>query len=283
GNGSLEPARLWPGLHALMAEMPHPPFPVRIQASSEQIMLGGRPLQKLSAELRGDATAWAIDRLDVDAPGRTHVAFVGTPSSHTIAGALDIDSSDPDVLMAWLQGRGDVVGGSEKPRRLHGDVAVKPDGVALDGLKAEIGGGTIEGRLALSAPSATAGLRLDTALHADQLDLDAAASFVRSIAGPNAEWPEQATVSLNVDSAQSAGQELRPFAVKFSYSPKLVALEQLKVGQAGGVSIEGSGRFDRNDATGALALQAAGNSLAQLTALIAPMAPAIAQRINNTG
>lgn len=283
GNGSIEPARLWPGLHALMAEMPHPPFPVRIQASSEQIMLGGRPLQKLSAELRGDATAWAIDRLDVDAPGSTHVAFVGTPSSHTIAGALDIDSSDPDVLMAWLQGRGDVIGGSEKPLRLHGDVAVKPDGVTLDGLKAEIGGGTIGGRLALSAPSATAGLRLDTALHADQLDLDAAASFVRSIAGPNAEWPEQATVSLNVDRAQSAGQELRPFAVKFSYSPKLVALEQLKVGQASGVSIEGSGNFDRNDATGVLALRAAGNSLGQLTALIAPMAPAIAQRINNTG
>ncbi len=283
GNGRLEPMSLWPALHALMAKMPHPPFPVRIETSSEQVMLGGRPLQKLSAELRGDATAWAVDRFDVDAPGSTHVAFIGTPSSHTIAGALDIDSSDPNVLMGWLKGRGDLPGGGEKPLRLHGNVAVKPDGVTLDGLKAEIAGGTIGGRLALSAPSATAGLRLDTALHADQLDLDAAASFVRSLAGPNAEWPEQATVSLDVDRAQSAGQELRPFAVKFSYGPKLVALEQLKVGQAGGVSIEGSGSFDRDDASGVLALRAAGNSLGQLTGLIAPVAPAIAQRINNAG
>jgi uncharacterized protein involved in outer membrane biogenesis len=47
GNGSVEPVRLWPALRALMAEVPHPPFPVRIEASSKQIMLGGRPLQQL--------------------------------------------------------------------------------------------------------------------------------------------------------------------------------------------------------------------------------------------
>lgn len=282
-DASVQPVRLWPALRALMAEMPHPPLPVRIEASSEQIMLGGRPLQNLSAELHGDATAWAIDRLDLGAPGGTHVAFNGAPSSPHIAGTLDIDSSDPDVLMAWLQGRSDLSSRSQKPLRLHGNVAVNPDGVTLDGLKAEIDGGTIEGKLALSAPSTAGGVRLATALHADQLDLDATAAFVRAIAGPNADWPEQATVSLDVGRARSAGQELRPFAVKFSYSPKIVALEQLKVGQAGGVSIEGSGSFDRNDATGILALRAAGNSLGQLIALIAPVAPAMAQRVNSAG
>jgi large subunit ribosomal protein L24 len=282
-DGSAEPVRIWPALRALMAQMPHPPLPVRIEASSEQIMLGGRPLQNLSADLRGDASSWAIDRFDIGAPGNTHVSFSGTPSSHTLAGTLDIDSSDPDVLMGWLQGRTDLAERSQKPLRLHGNLAVKADELTLDGLKADIDGGTIEGRLALSAPSADGGLRLDTALRADQLDLDATAAFVRSIAGPNADWPEQATVSLDVARARSAGQELHPFAAKFSYSPKLVALEQLKVGKAGGLSIEGSGSFDRNDATGILALRADGSSLGQLTALIAPVAPAIAQRIDSAG
>jgi hypothetical protein len=254
-NGA-EPVRLWPTLRAVVTEMPHPPLATRIELSGEQLMLGGRPLQNLSAELRGDRASWAIDRLDLRAPGNTLVTFSGTPGSGNFSGALDLDSSDPDALVAWLRGRSDLAHHSQKPLRLHGNVAVNPDGIAVDGLKAEIEGGTVLGKLALSVPSPNSGVRLDAALQADQLDLDAAASVVRAIAGPTADWPVQSNVALDVARATSSGQELRPFAVKFSYSPKIVALEQLKIGQAGAVNIEGSGSFDRGDASGILALRA---------------------------
>jgi hypothetical protein len=283
GDSSSEPVRLWPALRALMTELPHPPLPVRIEASCDQIMLGGRPLQNLSTEFHGDRDAWAIDRLDLRAPGNTLVSFGAPPSGGNFSGVLDVDSADPDALMVWLRGRGDAAYHGQKPLRLHGNVAVKPDGVSVDGLKAEIEGGTVGGRIALSVPSPSSGAHLDAALQADQLDLDAAATFVRAVAGPVADWPAQAAVSLDVARALSSGQELRPFAVKFSYSPKIIALEQLHIGQGNGINIEGSGSFDRGDASGILTLRAGAPSLSQLAAIVAPFAPAVADRLNAVG
>ena len=279
-DNSASPVRLWPTLRALMTDIPHPPLAVRIEASSDQIMLGGRPLQNLSAELHGDRTSWVIDRLDLRAPGTTMISFGAPPAGGNFSGVLDIDSADPDALMVWLRGRSDVAYRSQKPLRLHGNVSVKPDGVAVDGLKAEIEGGTVTGRIALGVASPNSGAHLDAALQADQLDLDAAASFARAVAGPAADWPAQAALSLNVARAQSSGQELRPFALKFSYSPKILALEQLNIGQSNGLAIDGSGSFDRSDASGILTLRAGAPSLSQVTALVAPFAPDVAQRLN---
>jgi len=47
----------------------------------------------------------------------------------------------------------------------------------------------------------------------------------------------------------------------------------LKIGQPDGVMMEGSGSFDRVNASGKLALNSSAASLNQLTALIAPFAP----------
>ncbi|HLG79634.1 MAG TPA: AsmA family protein [Bradyrhizobium sp.] len=277
------PVRLWPTLRALMTDIPHPPLAMRIEASCDQIMLGGRPLQNLSADLRGDRNSWAIDRLDLRAPGSTMISFGAPPAGGNFSGVLDIDSADPDALMVWLRGRSDFAYRSQKPLRLHGNVSVQPDGVSVDGLKAEIEGGTVAGRIALMGASAESGAHLDAALQADQLDLDAAASFARAVAGPTAGWPAQAALSLNVARAKSSGQELRPFAVKFSYGPKIVALEQLNIGQSNGINVEGSGSFDRSDASGILTLRAGAPSLSQLAALVAPFAPDAAQRLNAMG
>jgi uncharacterized protein involved in outer membrane biogenesis len=282
-DSSAEPVRLWPALRALMTDMPHSPLPVRIEASCEQIMLGGRPLQNLSTEFHGDRTGWAIDRLELRAPGNTMVSFGAPPAGTNFSGVLDVDSADPDALMVWLRGRSDVAYRSQKPLRLHGNVAVKPDGVSVDGLKAEIEGGTVGGRIGLSVPSPNSGAHLDASLQADTLDLDAATAFVRAVTGPAADWPAQAAVALNVARAQSSGQEMRPFTIKFSYSPKILALEQLNIGQGSGLNIEGSGSFDRRDASGILTLRAGAPSLSQVTALVAPFAPAFAERLNAVG
>ena len=51
--------RLLPGLRALMAAIPQAPIPAQIEFSAEQIMLGGRPLQNIAAELHGDAKSWS--------------------------------------------------------------------------------------------------------------------------------------------------------------------------------------------------------------------------------
>jgi uncharacterized protein involved in outer membrane biogenesis len=284
-----EPIRLVPGLRALMAGIPQPPIPTQIEFSAEQIMLGGRPLQNLTADLKSDLKSdlkfWTIDRLDFRAPGATHVSLSGTDAQPappgSLKGALSIESSDPDTLMAWLQGRSEITYRSQKPLRLRGDVSVAADRVAIDAMRAEIDGGAVEGRIAFSKQSASGGSRFDAELKADHLDLDAATALARSLAGPQAEWPDQAFISLDIGRATSAGQELHPFMAKLGYGPNTISLDQLKIGQPNGMMVEGSGRFDRADATGKLALDSSAASLGQITGLIAPLAPALASRLGS--
>jgi large subunit ribosomal protein L24 len=283
-NGAAQPLRWLPALRTLLASLPPSPVPAQIAFSAEQITLGGRPVLNLAADLHSEAALWTIDRLDFHAPGGTQVDFSGsvfaapTTVPGSFSGVVDAESSDPDALLAWLEGRNDIAYHSQKPLRLRGDIRVTPDRIAMEGMKAEIEGSTMEGRVAFMTPNG-ANSRLEAMLKADRLDLDTATSFVDSVAGPS-DWPDQANVSLDVGSAAFSGQEVHPFVVKFSYDPKTLSLEQLKFGQPGAATLEGAGNFDRSEATGRLTFAASSASLAQLNALVAPFAPALSTRIN---
>jgi large subunit ribosomal protein L24 len=273
------PARLLPAVRAALASLPRLPMASQVDFGAEQITLGGRPIQNVSGGLHGDAALWAIDRLDLRAPGSTRVAFdaarAPVGASGNFSGVLDIDSSDPDVLVAWLQGRGDVVYRNQKPLRLHGDVTVAADHVSLDALKAEVNGGAIEGRMALTTLS-SGGSRFDAELKAESLDFDAAGRFMRSL---QADWPEEARLSFDIARAVSAGQELRPLTARLAYTPKDIVIDRVRIGQPDKVTVEGAGNFDRVHATGKLRLGATSASMTQLAAAIAPVAPSIAARL----
>jgi AsmA-like C-terminal region/AsmA family len=287
GNNAAEPMRLLPALRVLMAGMPQAPLPAQIEFSAEQIMLGGRPLQNLAAELRADAKSWTVERLDFRAPGATQVNLGGTRAqagpSGGFTGALSVDSTDPDTLVAWLQGRGEVTYRSQKPLRLRGDVSVAPDRIAIEAMKAEIDGGAVEGRVAISNQSASGGSRFDAELKAERLDLDAATAFARALAGPQTEWPDEAKLSLDIGRAISAGQELRPFVTSFGYGPKEFVVDRLKIGRPDNVTLDGGGNLDRVNATGKLSFDSTAASLEQLAGIIAPFAPSVAARVNALG
>ncbi len=257
-----EPRRILPALRAGLAAIPQAPIPAQIEFNSDQIMLGGRPLQNITAELQTDGRSWTFQRLELRAPGMTQLSLNGaTPGADSFSGRLSVESSDPDTLVAWLQGRSEINRRSTRPLRLAGDVTIAANHLAVDRLKADIEGGTVEGRIAFVQTGASKGSRFDADLRADRLDLDAAASFVRALGGPQGEWPDEAKLSLDIGRAISAGQELRPFAAKLGYSPTSLSLEQLRFGQAGGVTTEASGSFDRAKVTGKLALKSSAGSL----------------------
>ena len=222
GNSGAEPVRLLPGLRALMAAVPQTvPIPAQIEFTADQIMLGGRPLQNLTAGLQADAKSWAIDRLEFRAPGATRVSLGGSNAqAGSFTGALSVDSADPDALATWLQGRGEVAYRSQKPLRLRGDVTVAPDRVSIEAMKAEIDGGAVEGRAAVSTAGGSS--RFEAELKAERLDLDAATALARSLAGPQGEWPDEARLTLDIGRATSAGQELRPFLAKVGYGAEIV-------------------------------------------------------------
>nr|WP_249792822.1 AsmA-like C-terminal region-containing protein [Bradyrhizobium sp. BRP22] len=282
-DNNAEPVRALPALRALLSSVPRVAVPSQIEFSSEQIMLGGRPLQDIAAELRGDDKGWTVRRLDFRAPGATRVSLSGAgpqnAQSDSFKAALNVESSDPDALMVWLQGRSDLPPRNQKPLKLRGDVTLAANAFAVDAMKAEIDGGAITGRIAVSYPTGNTGAKVDANVKADRLDLDAATAVIRSLAGPQAEWPEEAQLSLDIGRAISAGQELRPLQAKLGYGPKMVSLERLKIGQPDNVTIEGSGNFDRINATGKLALDANAASFSQLTGLVSSFAPSAASRL----
>jgi large subunit ribosomal protein L24 len=286
-NAAAEPLRLLPGLRTLITDIPLPPFQAQIEFGSEQIMLGGRPVQNLAADLRSDGKSWRIDHLEFRAPGATRFSLSGSNaqpgSPGGFQGALSVESSDPDTLLAWLQGRSEITYRSQKPLRLSGNVSVAADRLAIEAMKAEIDGGAIEGRVALSSQPAGGATKLDAELKAERLDLDAAVAFARSLAGPKGEWPDEAQLSLDIGRAISAGQELRPLVARLGFGPKTITLERLKIGQPDAVMLEGGGYFDRADLLGKLEFSSTAASLGRLTGLIAPFAPSFAARINALG
>jgi hypothetical protein len=281
-----EPLPVLPTLRKLIAAAPDLPIPVQFELGVEQIMLGGRGLQNFAASLHTDTKSWAIDRLDVRAPGNTHISLNGgsAPSgaSNQFRGMLNIDSSDPDTLLMWLQGRSELVYRSQSPFRLSGEFNVFPDSMAIDPVKCEIDGGAFEGRIAL-AREASGGAALEAALRAERLDLDSVSTFLRAVVGAQGEWPDRMQLSLEVNHAISAGQDLHPFAVKFGYDPKTVSLAGLKIGEAGGVVLEGEGAFNRADLTGTLALNSSASSLSQIAGSLAPLWPQLAARLKAAG
>ncbi|MGJ5181628.1 AsmA family protein [Bradyrhizobium oligotrophicum] len=284
---SIAPALVLPALRNWIAQLPTLPMPANVQFSTEQIMLSGRPVQNFTADLHNEPTAWSLEKVDLRAPGSTRLTFrtIGISTSVTsgFTGALDLDSSEPDSLVAWLQGRSDTSYRTQRPLRLRGDLNVAPERVAIDSLKADIDGGSVDGRVALINRPGGAGSRFEAVLKGDRLDLDAAMAVTRSLVGVTGEWPAEASVSLDVGRAKLSGQELRPLTARFSYDPKTVAIEQLKFGQSGGVTSEGSGRFDRADATGRLSMTSMAGSLKEITALLQPFAPQIAARFDGLG
>jgi hypothetical protein len=110
-------------------------------------------------------------------------------------------------------------------------VTVAPEGFAIDGMKADIEGGSVEGRVLVSHKQAIHGSRVEAELKAERLDLDAATAFVKSLAGPQGDWPDEGKLSLDVGRAISAGQELSPLLARVAYSPAKLSLEQLKIGE----------------------------------------------------
>lgn len=278
-----DPAGPLPALRQLLSAIPRPAVATRLEISAEQITLGGRPVQDVAAHLRRDTGAWTVDHLEFRAPGATRVTLGESAAQATpdaFRGTLSIDSADPDTLATWLQGRGEVSLRNTRPLQIKGQLDASGDRITLDDLKAEVDGGKLQGRIVYVYASTSGGSQVDAELKGDRLDIDAAVALVRSLAGPQGEWPAAGRLSLDIDRAISAGQELHPLVARLGYDPRTFSLDRFTVGNATGLMLEGSGALDRSDTTGRLAITASAAGLGQIATAIAPLAPSFAARLN---
>ena len=92
GRDDAEPLRILPALRAGLAAIPQAPIPAQIEFNSDQIMLGGRPLQNITAEMQTDGRSWTFQRLELRAPGTTQLSLNGAaPGADSFSGRLSVE------------------------------------------------------------------------------------------------------------------------------------------------------------------------------------------------
>src|SRR5262249_27993689 len=150
------------------------------------------------------------------------------------SGDLKVDSSEPQTLAVWLRGGGDASLRLQQELHVAGKLNVAPDRIALESFKAEIEGDALDGRISLAGRTGgggqSRGVILDAALTGQRADLDAVADLARTFAGPYADWPEEAQLSLDIGRATVDGQVLSPLSGRIGYGPMALTLTNLKVG-----------------------------------------------------
>ena len=208
-DNATEPVRALPAVRALLSGIP--------SAADGRRRSSSRPTRSCSAGARcrtsppnctRDGTAWSVRKLEFRAPGSTRVSLSGARRAKR----------------RYVQGRAQ--------RRIHRSrcadrpgcraAAISPIaarsrcGCAATStsrrtaspstsMKAEFDGGAVEGRVAISHPQPDSGARVEADLKSERLDLDAATALLRSLGGPQGEWPEEAQLSLDVGRAVVGG------------------------------------------------------------------------------
>lgn len=273
-----EPIRPISWLRGATSELPAVLIPMDIELSAEQIALGGRTIQNVAAELHADKSAWTVKKFEARAPGMTQISANGTISGATYAGPVTIESADPGFLSSWLQGRSDIDYRAQKPIRARGNMTMTADRVGIAEFNAGFDGGVITGRVALT-DLADGKTRLDAALKADTFNLDNANGVATALAGSKSDWPDEVKLSLYIDKAMFAGQEIRPVAVEFLAGPNTISLDRLTIGDPKTFSVGGVGSFSRGAGSGKLSFNVNASSLARIGGLLESFSPTFASRL----
>lgn len=262
----------------------HPGVPIKLGLGIDQVTVGGGALQNLRGDISSGAGRWNLDRMEFRAPGFTQVRLsggliLGDPAT-SFNGPVEIEAGDVKVLAAWLEGRGDTGQGDRRLLRLRGDLTLGNEKIAVERLTAEFERKTISGRLAYVFPSGSRKARLDAALNAPDLDIDAALGFGRAlVAGSRLERPHDMTISTDIGRATIAGFTARDLIARVKVDGEGLQIDRLSVTDLGGATFSASGRILTGSTSpqGSLRVDLDAPDLTPVVALMSRVAPETAQ------
>ena len=261
-----------------------PAVPIQIGVGIDQVTLGGNSLANLRGDISTDADGWNLDRFEFRAPGLTqvklsgHLAVKGDGVSFT--GPAEIEAGDPKLLAVWLEGRAAAPTGDLQPLKLRGDVTFGSDRIAVEHLQVAFDRKTVSGRLAYVFAADKRGAKLDAALNAPELDVDAALGFGRALlAGSRIERPHDMTIAADIGRASIAGFTARDASARVKVDGDGIEIDRLAVGDLGGASFSASGRIDAagHAPRGSLTLDFESKRTAAIVALVDQFAPSAAK------
>ncbi len=272
------------------ATVPPPPVPIRVSLGIDSLMAGGATLSAVRGNVETSADGWRIDTLELRAPGATQMLIAGklalADRKVEFQGPVKVDSSDPAVFFAWIEGRSAAGRPALGPMRGSGTVTLGRARVAVDGLKAEIDRKALEGRVAYRFATAAAPARLDAALNGSELDFDRGLALGSALfASISFERPGEIALALDVGRASYAGIEARKAQAVLTYDHSGLKIERLSVADIGGASLDASGRLDNAaDAwRGSVALSVTAPRLDGITTLAERFLPQTSDAIRKYG
>jgi large subunit ribosomal protein L24 len=262
-----------------------PTIPIQIGVGIDQVTLGGNSVANLRGDISTDAQGWNLDRFEFRAPGFTqvklsgHLAVGGDGVSFT--GPAEIETGDPKLLAAWLEGRSAVTQGDVRPLTLRGDVTLGSDKIAVERLQAAFDRKTVTGRLAYVFASGSRPAKLDAALNAPELDIDAALGFVNALlAGSHIERPHDMTIAADIGRATIAGFVARDASARVKVDGNGVQIDRLAVADLGGAAFSASGRIVTTPSPqGSMRVDLDAPDMTSVMALLARFAPKTAQAL----
>jgi len=262
-----------------------PTIPIQIGVGIDQVTLGGNSVANLRGDISTDAQGWNLDRFEFRAPGFTQVKLSGHLAvggdGVRFAGPAEIETGDPKLLAAWLEGRSDVTQGDVRPLTLRGDVTLGSDKIAVERLQVAFDRKTVTGRLAYVFASGTRAAKLDAALNAPELDIDAALGFANALlAGSHIERPHDMTIAVDIGRATIAGLVARDASARVKVDGNGVEIDRLAVVDLGGAAFSASGRIVTTPSPqGSMRVDLDAPDMTPVMALLARFAPETAQAL----
>ncbi|MDO8879065.1 MAG: AsmA-like C-terminal region-containing protein, partial [Pseudolabrys sp.] len=261
-----------------------PAFPISIGLGIDQITLGGNTVQNLRGDISSDAGGWNLDRFEFRAPGYTQVRLSGhlavDAGGVVFTGPAEVDANDPKVLAAWLEGRSEVPVTPPIDLRalsLRGDVTLGSEKVAIEKLRAEFDRKTVSGRLSYVFAAGREQAKLDAALNAPELDIDAALGFGKALlAGSAMQRPRDMTIAADIGRASVGGFVARNASARLKVDAGGLQIDKLSVTDLGGAAFSASGRIDTTQPTprGSINVDLTAPDMAPVLAVLSRFAPA---------
>jgi len=225
-------------------------MPVQLGLGIDLVTLGGNSIQHLRGDISSSADGWSLDRFEFRAPGMTQVRVSGRlavgANGVAFTGPAEIEASDPKVLAAWLESRGESQqGGDLRPMSLRGDLVLSSEKIAIDRLNLEFNRQPLTGRFAYFLPSGNRPARIDAELKANQFDLDSAFDFGKALlAGSALDRPREINLKANIGRATFAGIEASDAHALMKVDGDGLLIDRFSIGDFAGGNFSASGRIE---------------------------------------
>ena len=280
-GGQSPPAAAIRKLADLAAAASARPFPIQIGVGIDQVTLGGNAIEALRGDISTDASGWNLDRFEFRAPGFTQVRLSGQlavgADGVAFTGPAEIEATDPKAFAAWIEGRAAPEQSELQPLQLRGDVTLSSEKTCASSGSSRLRPQARQRPADLRFAAGKRAAKLEAALNAPELDVDAALGFGKALlAGSSLQRPQDMTIDADIGRASFAGVEARDVSARLKVDGDGLQIDRLSVADLGGGALSASGRIDTGGHAprGALVL----DFETRQTAAVAALAGKFAQR-----